>query len=166
MADNGERRMLFDIRGRRKNVVRVVYAVLALLMGGSLFLTVGPFNIGELVGGGSTSSAAEVLNEQAERVEGRLAKDPQNEALLLTLARTRVAAGNAQSEENPETGGRTYPPEARAEFEAAQVAWNRYLKVAGDEPNPAGRWKKSKPAWAERPRPRPWRPRRGRASAR
>jgi len=34
MASNdGEHRMLFDIRGRRrKNVVRVVYAILALLM--------------------------------------------------------------------------------------------------------------------------------------
>ncbi len=46
LAD-GERRMLFDIRGRRKHVVRVVYAILALLMGASLFLVVGPFNIGQ-----------------------------------------------------------------------------------------------------------------------
>jgi hypothetical protein len=137
MADSGERRMLFDIRGRRKNVVRVVYAVLALLMGGSLFLTVGPFSIGEFIGGSGTSSAAEVLEEQAERVEGRLVKDPKNEALLLTLARTRIATGNALSEENPETGGRIYPPEARAEFEAAQVAWNQYLKQAGNDPNPS-----------------------------
>jgi len=41
MAD-GERRMLFDIRGRRKNVVKVVYAILAVMMGASLFLVVGP----------------------------------------------------------------------------------------------------------------------------
>ena len=49
MAD-GERRMLFDIRGRRKHVVKVVYAILALLMGASLFLVVGPVNIGSLLG--------------------------------------------------------------------------------------------------------------------
>ena len=48
MAD-GERRMLFDIRGRRKHVVRVVYAILALLMGASLFLVVGPVNLGSLL---------------------------------------------------------------------------------------------------------------------
>ena len=44
MAD-GERRMLFDIRGRRKHVVRVVYAILAILMGASLFLVVGPVRL-------------------------------------------------------------------------------------------------------------------------
>ena len=47
--------MLFDIRGRRKHVVRVVYAILALLMGASLFLVVGPFSIGNLVGNGGTT---------------------------------------------------------------------------------------------------------------
>ena len=45
MAD-GERRMLFDIRGRRKNVVKVVYGILAVMMGASLFLVVGPVNLG------------------------------------------------------------------------------------------------------------------------
>ena len=42
MAQGGkEHRMVFDIRGRRKHVVKVVYAVLAVLMGASLFLVVG-----------------------------------------------------------------------------------------------------------------------------
>lgn len=138
MSDSGERRMLFDLRGRRKNVVRVVYAILALLMGGSLFLTVGPFNLGELVGGGGTSSAAEVLDEQAERIEGRLAKNPNDEGLLLSLTRTRIAAGNAQTEEDPTTGAPTITPEARSEFRAAEQSWNRYLEEAGDEASPTG----------------------------
>ena len=70
MAEGGERRMLFDIRGRRKHVVRVVYAILALLMGASLFLVVGPFNIGNLINSGSSAnSTAKVLDEQAERIE-------------------------------------------------------------------------------------------------
>ena len=72
MAD-GERRMVFDIRGRRKHVVRVVYAILALLMGASLFLVVGPFNIGNLVGNGSSTNASQILNEQAERIEAQAA---------------------------------------------------------------------------------------------
>ncbi|HEX7293467.1 MAG TPA: hypothetical protein VF259_02880, partial [Solirubrobacterales bacterium] len=65
MAKDGERRMLFDTRGRRRHVIRVVYAVLALLMGASLFLVVGPFNLGELGGSGASSSANEVLEERA-----------------------------------------------------------------------------------------------------
>ncbi len=39
---DGERRMVFDTGGRRKDVVKVVYAVLAVLMGLSLLLVVGP----------------------------------------------------------------------------------------------------------------------------
>jgi len=128
--------MLFDTRGRRKNVIRVVYAVLALLMGASLFLAVGPFNIGELFGpGGSSSSAAGVLDEQAERIEGRLAKDPTNEALLLSLTRIRIAAGNAEVEIDPSTGVQTVPVAAREDFEQGMEAWNRYLKQAGDDPS-------------------------------
>ncbi len=138
MADSGERRMVFDTRGRRKNVIRVVYAILALLMGASLFLVVGPFSLGELFEGGGTSDAAEVLDEQAERIEGRLAKDPTDEALLLSLTRARIQAGNAQTEIDPQTGAPGVPPpDALKDFDAAMEAWNRYLKQAGDDPNPA-----------------------------
>lgn len=129
--------MLFDTRGRRKHVIRVVYAVLALLMGASLFLVVGPFNLGELAGGGS-GDAGKVFEEQVERLEGRLAKDPTDEALLLALTRARISAGNAQAEIDPQTGlPGPPPPEASDDFEQALQAWNRYLKQAGDDPNPA-----------------------------
>lgn len=137
MADSGERRMLFDVRGRRKNVLRIIYALLALLMGTSLFFVVGPFNLAEVVGGGATSNAAEVLDEQAERIEQRLAKDPTDEAQLLALTRTRIAAGNAQLETNPETGAQVVTEQARVEFQQALGAWNRYLRQAGEEANPA-----------------------------
>jgi hypothetical protein len=136
MAKSGERRMVFDTRGRRKHVVRVVYAILALLMGTSLFLVVGPFNLGEVIGGGGASSASEVLDEQAERVEARLRTDPDNDALLLKLARTRINAGNALFETNPQTGVPVATPEARVELEGAAKAWGRYLEEA-KAPNPA-----------------------------
>lgn len=138
MADSGERRMVFDTRGRRKNVIRVVYAVLALLMGASLFVAVGPFNIAELVGGGGAGSASEVLDEQSERIEGRLAKNPADEQLLLALTRTRIAAGNAQIEPGTETSTPVVPAAAHEDFRAALDAWERYLEAAGSEPNPAG----------------------------
>jgi hypothetical protein len=135
MAEGEERRMLFDIRGRRKNVLRVIYAILALLMGASLFLVVGPFNLAEVVGTGGTGSAAEVLEEQSERIEGRLERRPNDEALLLSLTRTRVAAGNALSETDAETGIQTVTPEAEDQFQAAQESWSRYLEQT-DEANP------------------------------
>ena len=137
MASNdGERRMVFDTRGRRKNVIRVVYAILALLMGASLFVAVGPFNIAELVGDGGTTSASDVLDEQSERIEGRLVKDPDNEQLLLALTRTRIAAGNAQVEPGTETSVPVVPADARGDFDAALAAWSAYLEQV-DEPNPS-----------------------------
>ncbi len=139
MASNGERRMLFDTRGRRKHVIRVVYAVLALLMGASLFLVVGPVNIAELVGDSSSgNSAAKVFDEQAERIEGRLAKAPNDEALLLQLTRARINAGNAEIVPVAETETPTITPSAREDFLAASTAWNRYLKQVGDEASPTG----------------------------
>lgn len=136
MADGGERRMLFDIRGRRRNVIRAVYAILALLMGASLLLVVGPFNLGEITGGGGPGSASEALEEQAERIEGRLAANPEDEGPLLSLARTRINAGNAQVETDPQTGAPIVTSEARSEFEQGVKAWRRYLEQTG-EPNPA-----------------------------
>jgi hypothetical protein len=128
LAESGERRMLFDIRGRRKHVVRVVYAILALLMGASLFLVVGPFSIGNLIGNGSTTSAAKVLQEQAERTEQKLRREPESEALLLALTRQRVTAANSLTEVNSETGATVLTPEGRQELQRGIEAWGSYLK--------------------------------------
>lgn len=122
--------MLFDLTGRRKHVVRVVYAILALLMGGSLFLAVGPFNLAELIEPGGSTSATSSLDDQAERIEKRLVSDPKDEGLLLSLARTRILAGNTLVETDPETGATTVSPEARAEFEQGVLVWSRYVKSA------------------------------------
>jgi hypothetical protein len=128
--------MLFDIRGRRKHVVRVVYAILALLMGASLFLVVGPFNIANLVGNSSTTSAGKVLVEQAERLERKLLAEPDNDALLGALTRTKISAGNALTVVSSETGAKTVSPEAHQQFEQAAASWQRYLKQA-NPPSPA-----------------------------
>ena len=129
--------MLFDLRGRRRHVVRVVYAILALLMGGSLFLVIGPFSIADIFGAADATNSSKVLNEQAERIEDKLQVEPDNEDLLLSLTRTRIAAGNALTEVNPETGLPLFTPEGRQELLLASEAWGRYLKGT-DEPNPSG----------------------------
>jgi hypothetical protein len=129
--------MLFDIRGRRKNVIRVVYAILALLMGASLFLVVGPVNIGSLVGSGGSNEASEILTEQAEEAEERLSRDQNDPNLLLAATRARVGAGNAQTEVDPQTGGPVVTAESRQDFEQAARFWSRYLEET-DEPNPSG----------------------------
>lgn len=138
-SKEGERRMLFDIRGRRKNVVRVVYAVLALLMGLSLLLVLGPAPITELFNGGGSdaSSNAEPFEEQAARIERKLEKTPEDPQLLLNLTRARTNAGNQRSVPNPETGELQLTIEGRDQLEKAGTAWDEYVK-ATDEPSLSG----------------------------
>jgi hypothetical protein len=134
-ASGGERRMVFDIRGRRRHVVKVVYAILALLMGTSLFLVVGPVNIGGLLGNNSsTSNGAAVSEEQAVRIEHKLKKSPEDPQLLLSLAKARVATSNSLVSLNSETGEPEPTPESHQQLELASEAWSKYLK-ATDEPS-------------------------------
>lgn len=139
MAGNGgERKMLFDIRGRRKNVVKVVYAILALLMGLSLLLVVGPAPLSDLFGGnGSSTSASSQLEDQAQRIELKLKKDPQDPQLLLSLTRARISAANSLAVANPETGEVGFTPEGRQQLFLASENWSKYLK-ATDEPSVGG----------------------------
>jgi tetratricopeptide (TPR) repeat protein len=138
MSNDGEHRMLFDLRGRRRNVVKVVYAILALLMGLSLFLVIGPAPLSDLFGTGtSSSSAAEQFEEQAARLERKLKKDPEDPQLLLNLTRARTNAGNSLSVVNQETGESALTVPARQELLKAAETWESYLK-ATDEPSPSG----------------------------
>jgi len=77
-----------------------------------------------------------VLDEQAERIEQKLARKPDDEALLLSLTRTRIAAANALTEVNPETGATLTTVEGHEELERATEAWSRYLKQTS-EPSPS-----------------------------
>jgi len=129
--------MLFDLRGgHRRNVVKVVYAVLAILMGASLFLTVGPFSISEIFnsGGGSTN-LAKPYEEEAERIEARLAKDPGNPKLLLSLTRAELQAGNVEATREP-NGAVILTTDSVQSYQQADQTWSEYLK-ATDKPDPA-----------------------------
>lgn len=124
--------MLFDIRGRRRNVVKVAYAILAILMGASLFLTVGPFNIGEIFNQQTTGDAAEPFEEQQERIQVKLRKDPEDPDLLLAMTRAQINTGNALVRVEP-NGQQIMTLEAFQEFQKASATWSDYLK-ATEEP--------------------------------
>lgn len=130
-----EHKMLFDLRGgRRGKVVKVVYGVLAVLMGASLFLVVGGFNLAELFNSnGSTGDAAKPYQEQAERIEVKLRKQPENSDLLLSLTRAQVNAANAQVTVEA-NGAQAVTPDALQEYQAANQTWSEYLETT-DEPN-------------------------------
>jgi hypothetical protein len=128
--------MLFDLRGRRKRVVQAVYALLAVMMGASLFLVVGPVNLGDLVGNSSSTSASSVSLDQAAALDKKLAKDPQNQDLLLALTRERITAGNNLAQIDPQTQTPVPTTESVQQYQLAADAWHRYLKTKPKPPNP------------------------------
>jgi hypothetical protein len=127
--------MLFDLRGRRRRVVQVTYLMLALLLGGGLVLFgVGGDVSGGLVDafkGGGGSSGDSALNDQIEKQEERLQKNPRNEVVLQALVRNYYAKAT-QSRES----GTAFPPDAKDDLRKAGTYWNRYV-AAADKPNPA-----------------------------
>jgi hypothetical protein len=133
VAGKNEHKMLFDLRGgRRGKIVKVVYAVLAVLMGLSLFLVVGGFNIAELFNGSNGSGeAAKVYEQQAERIEVKLKKDPSDPDLLRSLTRAQINAGNAQVTVEP-NGEQQVSTDAAQEYQKAYQSWSEYLKATKD----------------------------------
>jgi hypothetical protein len=126
---SNEHRMVFDIRGRRGRVVKVVYAILAILMGLSLFLVTGALNVGSIFGtNSSTESATKSLEEQATRIEAKLVKAPEDEDKLLNLTRTRVnivntmiTNGAGESQDGVE--------EVKQELALASEDWSKYQQA-------------------------------------
>jgi hypothetical protein len=127
---SNEHRMVFDIRGRRRHVVKVVYAILALLMVASLFLVTGAINIGSILGtGASGESAAQSLEKQAVNIEAKLKKSPGDEDLLASLTRTRINVANAMI-----TAGGANEEEVKQQLALASEDWSEYT-AATDEPS-------------------------------
>jgi hypothetical protein len=126
--------MLFDLRGKRRRLIQVVYAVLAALF---LISFVG-FGIGSDVsggifdalgvGGGDSSSSNPQYEEEIEEAEQRLQQDPKDERALLTLAETHYLAGQSALEADETTGQPVITDEARVQLDESVSAWERYLK--------------------------------------
>jgi hypothetical protein len=127
-----EHRMVFDIRGRRRHVVKVVYAILAILMAASLFLVTGAININSIFGtSNSGESAAASFEKQAEHIETKLAKAPEDEDLLAGLTRTRINAANSMitNGKGESTDG---VQEIKTQLALASEGWSKYVDAASE----------------------------------
>jgi hypothetical protein len=134
--------MLFDLSGKRKRVVQVVYAALAVLFAVSF---VG-FGIGSDAAGGifdafglgsnDTQSGNPAFEEQIDEAEQKVAADPKDEQALSDLVQLHYQAGNDAVEVDEETGQVSFTSEADAEYAAAASAWQDYLKAA-KKPDPS-----------------------------
>jgi hypothetical protein len=128
--------MLFDLRGRRRRAVQATYLMLALLMGGGLVLFgIGGDVSGGLVdafkGGGGGSSDDSALEDRVDRLEERLAKSPQNEAVLQNLIRDYYSLATAQRE----SGTIGFPEDARDDLRKSGEYWQRYTEAVDGEPS-------------------------------
>lgn len=127
-----EHRMVFDLRGRRRHVVKVVYAILAVLMGASLFMVTGTINVGSLFGSGSSGeSAASSFEKQAEHIEVRLVKAPEDEDLLANLTRARINAANSMIT-NGEGESQDGTEEIKQQLALASESWSKYVDAASE----------------------------------
>lgn len=131
--------MLFDLQGKRKRFVQVIYAGLALLIGGGLvFFGIGGAGGGGLLdavgvtGDGAQNSAN--YEQEIDNANERLDANPKDERALLVLARYQYL--DAQDEREVADDGSYVLTEGTIEgYEAAADAWERYLKTNPKEPN-------------------------------
>jgi len=122
--------MLFDLRGRgRRNTVKVIYIVLALLMGGGLVL----FGIGGNTNGGlvdaitgapSGDTGQKRFERQEAQAERQLRANPKDEAASIALIRARVQLAGAGDRYDANTN--RYTAAGKAQLRRAVQAWNRY----------------------------------------
>jgi hypothetical protein len=129
--------MLFDLRSPgRRNVIRVVYAMLAVLMGGGLVL----FGIGgsgggildSLTGNGSGGGGGNPFEDDISAAQERVQQNPQDAAAYATLVQLHYQAGSQQIDEN---GALT--TDGEQELQEGADAWAKYLKLSGGDPAPS-----------------------------
>jgi hypothetical protein len=131
--------MLFDLRGRgRRRAIQVIYAALALLMGGGLIF----FGIGGNTSGGLfdafKSNGSTVSNEQAfkKRLDGldrRIRVNPKDARAWADLAALRFQVATTGTGYDQTT--QTYTDQGKAELRQAETAWDRYLALNPKQPD-------------------------------
>jgi tetratricopeptide (TPR) repeat protein len=123
--------MLFDLKGRRKRLVQVVYVGLAILFGGGLVffgigsnsLSGGLFDAFQGTGGGSSS----VFEDNVEEARAAVRRNPRSEEAWLNLVRTDYNLAASTEGSDAETGQLT--DKGRQAIIQAADAWERYLAL-------------------------------------
>jgi hypothetical protein len=129
--------MLFDLRGRgRRRTVQVIYICLALLMGGGLVL----FGIGGDVQGGlfdafreNQGNATDQIQKRVDAARKTATTRPQDPAAWARLAEAEYQLAGQSKGYDQQTG--QFSGAARTHLVAAQRAWQRHVRLAGDKPD-------------------------------
>lgn len=120
-------------------MVQATYLLLAVLLGGGLVL----FGIGGDVSGGLFDAFSErgggggsnndAIEERVDRLEKRVAANPNNTAALQELVRDYYGLATTQQE----SGSTAFPDDAKDELRKAGSAWQRYVAAVEGDPSAA-----------------------------
>jgi hypothetical protein len=131
--------MLFDLRSKsRRNTVRVVYVILALLMlSGLLLVGVGTGNnnggiLNALGNNGSGSGQDTAIQQQTRAAVKLTVKHPDSASAWAALVQARWSAANNGSNYNTTTDA--YTAGGKAQLNDAVTAWVKYLSLTNGKP--------------------------------
>jgi len=137
--------VLFDLRGKRKRVVQVSYALLAAIflvgfvglgIGGGGNSAGGIFDAIGLGGDGSGGSLSDQFDDQIDNANKQLATDPKDTAALLKLTKYEFYKAKQGVTQDQTTGAISVSEDAHTELGKSVDAWERYLRVNKGKPNP------------------------------
>jgi hypothetical protein len=136
--------MLFDLRGKRRHLVQVSFAMLALLflvgfLGFGIGVGGGPGGIFDALGISNNSSGSSSANaayqNHIDKANQKLAKNPNDTQALLTVANNEYLIGKSGVSQDQTTGQFTVTNDAHTSLGNAADAWSKYLKVNKGNPN-------------------------------
>jgi hypothetical protein len=136
--------MLFDLRGKRRRLVQVSFATLALLflvgfLGFGIGVGGGPGGIFDALGisnSGTSGSATEQINSEIDAANAKLAKNPNDTKALLKLAQNEFLLAKSGVQTDPNTGAPVaISNDAHSALGEASDAWQKYLKVNKGKPD-------------------------------
>jgi hypothetical protein len=137
--------MLFDLRGKRRRLVQVSFAMLALLflvgfLGFGIGVGGGPGGIFDALGisnsSNSSGSANAIYQDHIDKANEKLAKNPDDTQALLTVANNEFNLAKSGVTVDPNTGQPTgISNDAHTNLGQAADAWSKYLKVNKGKPD-------------------------------
>lgn len=134
--------MLFELGGKRKRFIQVIYVFLALLLGvGLVGLGIGGDANGGIfnalgIGGDDATQTNPEFDNQIERAEAVLVENPDDEQALTTLAQVHFLAGQTGLERDPTTNQVVgISEESITEYNLAIESWERYLATKPQDPD-------------------------------
>jgi hypothetical protein len=135
--------VLFDLRGKRKRVVQVSYALLAgIFLIGFVGLGIGvgnsPGGILNAIGLGGNSSSGSLTSQydaQIDSANQRLAKNPKDTDALAKLALNEYLKAKPGITQDPTTGQTSVSSDAHTALGESADAWTKYLRYNKDKPD-------------------------------